>query len=193
MLRRHQRYLSTDDYLRTVYPKQPLLAIKQPPNLKQQLVRSKLKPQAGEQNCVEPCHKRSCETCEIICTDTTFNRYDKTHKTRGEFTCSSTNVVYLIRCAKGCEQGWYVGETSQTLRGRMNGHRRDIREDKRTAVSDHFNLAGHSVTDIRVSVLQGQLRDTRERRIAEMKIADHLETFTPKGLNRDHEFMSHYN
>ena len=157
------------------------------------MVRSKLKPATdSETNSVRPCLAARCETCARISTDTEFKRNGVTHTTKGQFTCASANLVYLIRCEKGCGQGWYVGETRQTLRGRMTGHRGDIREDRRTTVADHFNLGGHSVADMRISVLQGRLRNTRERKMAEQKLADFLDTFEPNGLNRDHEFMSHY-
>ncbi|XP_072354219.1 septin 5a isoform X1 [Scyliorhinus torazame] len=103
--------------------------------------------------------------------DTTITRENTTHQVRGTYSCNSANVVYLIRCRKGCPEAWYIGETMQTLRQRMNGHRAIMtRQECSLPVGEHFSSQGHSASDLWVSVLQGGLQDARQRRIAEQKL-----------------------
>ncbi|XP_067843025.1 X-ray repair cross-complementing protein 5 isoform X2 [Heptranchias perlo] len=93
---------------------------------------------------------------------------------------------------EGCPRAWYIGETMQTLRQRMNGHRATIaKQEGSLPVGEHFSSHGHSSTDLRVSVLQGGLRDTRQRKIVEQKLIAKFRTHED-GLNRDLGFMSRY-
>ncbi|XP_078092546.1 protein FAM210B, mitochondrial isoform X1 [Mustelus asterias] len=72
---------------------------------------------------------------------------------------------------KGCPEAWYVGETMQTLRRRMNEHCSTITmQECSFPVGEQFSSHGHSASDLRISVLQGGLHDTRQRRIAEQKL-----------------------
>ena len=140
----------------------------------------------------QPCHSNLCKTCQIIDTDAIISRENTIHQVHGTYTCNSANVVYLIRCRKGCPEAWYIGETMQTLRQRMNEHRSTItRQDCSLPVGEHFSGHGHLASDIRVSVLQGGLHDTRRRRIAEQRLIAMFRTHED-GLNRDLGFMSYY-
>ncbi|XP_067828955.1 uncharacterized protein [Heptranchias perlo] len=186
VLRSLQHVIDDDEHLAKAIPTPPLLAFKQPPNLKQTIVRSKLP--SFQENSIhdttQPCHGNLCKTYQIIDTDTTITREDTTHQVHGSYSCDSANVVYLIRCRKGCPRAWYIGETMQTLRQRMNGHRATIaRQEGSLPVGEHFSSQGHSATDLRVSVLQGGLRDTRQRKIVEQKLIAKFHTHED-GLNR---------
>ena len=118
-------------------------------------------------------------------------RGNTTFQVKGQHTCGSTDLVYLIRCRKDCPEAWYVGETEQTLRKRMNGHRATIRNCDPLPVAEHFNTAGHSTTDMPVNVLVGGLEDLRQRLTVEQRLIERLGTHEG-GLNRDRGFMSHY-
>ena len=102
-------------------------------------------------------------------------------------TCMSTNVVYLIHCAR-CDNK-YVGETGNTLRDRMNQHRSDIRKLGNTPVSEHFNKDGHAMRDLRVTILEsGPFSPDAEldpiyRRNKESIWIDKLKTAQPRGMN----------
>ncbi|XP_067859745.1 uncharacterized protein [Heptranchias perlo] len=117
VLRSLQHVIDDDEHLAKAIPTPPLLAFKQPTNLKQTIVRSKLP--SFQENSVhdttQPCHGNLCKTCQIIDTDTTITREDTTHQVHGSYTCDLANVVYLICCRKGCPGAWYIGETMQTL------------------------------------------------------------------------------
>ncbi|XP_072357570.1 uncharacterized protein [Scyliorhinus torazame] len=126
-----QHVIDDDEHLAKVIPKPPLLAFKQPRNLKRTIVCSKLPSlQNSDHDTTQPCHGNLCKTCQIIDMDTTITHENTTHQVRGTYSCDSANVVYLIRCRKGCPEAWYIGETMQTLRQRMNGHRATITSPK---------------------------------------------------------------
>uniref|UniRef100_A0A8C3HVR0 GIY-YIG domain-containing protein n=1 Tax=Chrysemys picta bellii TaxID=8478 RepID=A0A8C3HVR0_CHRPI len=43
----------------------------------------------------------------------------------------------------------YIGQTRQSLRKRINGHKSDIRNhNTQKPVGEHFNLSGHSMSDL---------------------------------------------
>ena len=78
----------------------------------------------------------NCKTCSIFNENHTFNSTvtgRKYHLNIGEdVTCSSTNLVYLLQC-NFCKLQ-YVGQTCQTLRERMGGHRSGICNDQESKV-----------------------------------------------------------
>ncbi|XP_078061688.1 uncharacterized protein LOC144487466 [Mustelus asterias] len=123
-------------------------------NLKQTIVRSKLPSlqENSDHDTTQPCHSNLCKTCRIIETDAIISRENTIHQVHGTYSCNSANVVYLIRCRKGCPEAWYIGETMQTLRQRMNEHRSTItRQDCSLPVGEHFSGHGHSASDLRLA------------------------------------------
>ena len=79
----------------------------------------------------------------------------------------------------------YIGETQHSLKHRFGEHVGYVRrEDTKKATGDHFNLPGHSQSDMTVSVLERiysqhpQYRKVRE--------SFHIEQFEllNKGINR---------
>ncbi|MEE6522349.1 hypothetical protein FKM82_020847 [Ascaphus truei] len=117
---------------------------------------------------------------------------NREYKIRGRFTCSSSNVVYLIMCMK-CPGGcYYIGETGQGLNKRMNLHRHSITRGRRDSpVGEHFSDSGHKMNDLRVAILKGNLKTPKERRLHEYKFMQLFGTLS-SGLNRDRNFMSYY-
>lgn len=191
-LRQTQHLIDSDPYLSEVLPQPPLLAIRQPPNLKRTLIRSKLPEPSPTQHGTRSCQKTRCRTCQLIDESTTVTRDNTTLTIHGKYTCNSTGVVYLIRCRKNCSDAWYIGETKQTLRERMNGHRATIRNCSTLPVGEHFSTHGHTESDIQLNILQGNLHTTHERRIAEQKLIAKFHTHD-NGLNKDLGFMARYN
>ena len=96
-------------------------------------------------------------------------------------------MVYLITC-NACLVS-YVGETGNQLRTRLNNHRSDIRHNNDTQVARHFNEAGHSHADLRITMLEsGPFSDdtsleTIYRRNCASKWITRLKTRQPGGLN----------
>ena len=86
----------------------------------------------------------------------------------------------------------YVGESCNTLRMRMNGHRQTIdHRNLDVPVGHHFNLPGHSLDDLNVLVLKDKLHNVNARRKAEVQFIFKFKTHVG-GLNRDIGFMANY-
>eukprot|EP00061_Rhincodon_typus_P014201 g41085.t1 len=74
VLRSLQHVIDDDEHLGKIIPMPPLLAFKQPPNLKQIIVRSKLSSLQDniDHNTIQPCHGNLCKTCQRFDMDTTI-------------------------------------------------------------------------------------------------------------------------
>ena len=83
-LRSLQHVIDEDEHLAKAIPTPPLLAFKQPHNLKQTIVRSKL-PSLQENNddTTQPCHSNLCKACQIINTDAIISRENTIHQVHG--------------------------------------------------------------------------------------------------------------
>ena len=72
-------------------------------------------------------------------------------------TCTTENVIYDLWCNKcrnspsakpGADQ--YTGKTENMASNRFNSHKSDINTGKLSkAVTDHFHLPGHSISDMK--------------------------------------------
>eukprot|EP00061_Rhincodon_typus_P005271 g24573.t1 len=189
-----QHIINDNEQLAKVFPTPLLFAFKQPPNLKQTIVHSKLFSLQDniDHNTTQPCIGNLCKTYQIINMDTTISRGNTTHRVDGRYSCDSANVVYLIRCRQGCPGVWYIGETMQTLRQQMNGQCATIaRQGCSLPVGEHINGQGHSASDLRVNAFQGGPRDTQQRRVTEQRL---ITKFSPHedSLNQDLGFMLLY-
>ena len=73
------------------------------------------------------CEAQGCKTCPTICAadSTKCHTTGKVHPVQVSAMCKTTDVIYVISCLKCGKQ--YVGETSQALHLRMNGHRSEDR------------------------------------------------------------------
>lgn len=91
----------------------------------------------------KPCNNDKCTLCKnhLLVTshikDTRFNyhQFDKT------LTCQSSNIIYAIKCIY-CDL-LYVGQTSNSLTTRFNGHKSSIRNNKDTQLNKHFQILFH--------------------------------------------------
>jgi hypothetical protein len=161
-----------------------LLAYKIDKNLKQLLVKSKL-----ESNTVGSfiaCRQINCKTCKTHTHNDTLFHSTKTRKTyniKGVSSCNTKNIVYLITCKK-C-QLQYVGETSRTLRERLNEHRSAIKtKNINSPIGIHFNLANHSITDLGIIIIEKITHDNSSlRKNCEKHWQRKLKTIYPHGLN----------
>ncbi|XP_073199614.1 dymeclin isoform X3 [Lepidochelys kempii] len=87
----------------------------------------------------------------------------------------------------------YIGQTGQSLRKRINGHKSDVKNyNIHKPVGEHFNLSGHAITDMKVAILkQKNFKSRLQRETAELEFICKLDTIN-LGLNRDLEWLSHY-
>ena len=106
----------------------PVLALRQPPNLKTLLVRSKLpsvQPSISQGN--SPCGNARCRICRVMITSAVVNVPGGNMKLHpGQFSCNTSNVVYFLKCDL-CSLGNYIGETRTSFRLRFNNHKSSIR------------------------------------------------------------------
>ena len=107
----------------------PVCAYRQPPKLKQMLVKSNLSripTLVGNSKCMKP----RCQFCDILDTQKKLQIPGTSSIIQpGNYNCDSCDIIYLLMCSK-CDSGNYIGETSNRLRFRLNNHR-SIRDNSR--------------------------------------------------------------
>ena len=103
-------------------------------------------------------------------------------------SCKSSNVIYSLNCTK-CRHLLYIGETGCPLHRRINCHRSDGSHDDKV-VYQHFQLPGHSPSDMKVQILEKVHQEFGTTKLAkpvrervELKWLNELCTAAPYGLN----------
>ena len=105
---------------------------------------------------VDRCNRRRCANCPVVQplrffqSSLTNRRY--TVISTCDLSCSTTNVIYLISCAK-CDQQ-YVGETKRKVSEWLSGHRSSIKKHANTFIARHFNLPGHTMDDFKIQPIE---------------------------------------
>ena len=145
------------------------------------------------------CNARRCLTCHHISCKSTItssingNRYgiqiDK------DVDWNSSHLIYVITWeARGCG-AQYVGETSQSLKGRFRSHSFKIRNNSRRKYKnflyDHFIKYNHSIENVTITPVEilskqpgDSKNDMKKRRLsAELNWIKRLQTPYPLGLN----------
>ena len=138
IIRKHLSLLDIDDSLKQLCPANIFSIIfKRNKNLKEILAPSKyLNPKNSRKNCITSCYK--CDICKIYMVfDRTFKctATGKLYYIKGEMSCESTNLIYLITCVKCLEQ--YVGSAIK-FKSRFRIHKSDTKTKK-----DHCETARH--------------------------------------------------
>ena len=102
-----------------------------------------VKPKNSE-NCITSCKK--CDICKNdLLTDNTFKCKvnGRFYKVRGNLSCNSSNVIYLISC-KNCEDQ-YIGSAID-FKARIRNHKSDIKTKKGgCGTARHFNTKCYDV------------------------------------------------
>lgn len=179
---KHWSILSRDPLVGEYFPDPPLVAYQRHKNLRDMLVHSKLRSSSSKPG-TAPCNTPRCLVCPFIDSINTVRGHNKHFTVNRSFTCTSTNLVYVIRCAR-CNI-LYVGETGRAFSVRIKEHLADIRHERESRqVASHFLSEHHSMTDFRTQVLWGVHGDLLDRRNLESWLIDHLGTMDPHGLNR---------
>ena len=153
ILHNHWHIIDTDPKLKAVFKEPPKLVFRRSPNLRDQLIRSYTPPpipttflsntSPGNYKC------SNCAQCGYTtkCTTFTHPHSGKVLNIKGVISCSTTFVVYLIKCPCGLA---YIGKTTRALRTRISEHRSNIRcGDMSKPVAAHFKKMGHSITSLR--------------------------------------------
>ena len=147
---------------------------------------------SSSQAIVSKCGSNKCLCCSSLNCDIIFKSNSTGRKfifnKRGSFNCKTKNVIYLITC-KTCNLQ-YVGQTTQALHCRLNGHRNSIlHQNRNTFLTKHFRGDDHSIHDISIQII-----DAVDSGNDKSKIVDELNkkedffirtlnTLSPLGLN----------
>ncbi|XP_060137726.1 uncharacterized protein LOC132593050 isoform X8 [Zootoca vivipara] len=185
IIRDLQPLLDNDSSLSQALGGRPFIAYRQPPNLNQLLTHNNTTTRLNMDTGTRACNEPRCQLCCHIHLDNIITGPNNIqHTISGLFNCSSSNIVYAIKCQQ-CPSALYIGQTGQTLRQRINGHKSDIRNHKtEKPVGEHFNLPGHSIQDLKAAVLlQENFRNRQEREDAKLELITKLKTMEPPGMN----------
>ena len=134
------------------------------------------------------CGRSRCNTCAHTNASLTINTPGGHITITSKYTCTSYNVVYLIKC-RTCNKA-YIGEAGRRLGDRFREHLRSTRQTNTyLPVGRHFASPGYASTDMLVSVIHSGFRDTQDRRRFEARMIFKHKTLHPGGLNTDFAFL----
>ena len=137
-----------------IFVRPPIYASKQPPNLRNILIRNAITD--NECECNKPCVKHMWNDCKDINSATNVLINHKTVKP-GNHSCDSANAVYLIHCQK-CPEAQYIGETGGNFRHRFNNHTHSIRQKKLLSLPLHFIADYHNINDLKFAFWRAILK-----------------------------------
>ena len=183
---KHWTIIESSERLQHIFREKPLLAYRRPKNLKDHLVRAKVKTSRGEIPGCYKCSGRLCNLCNMLKEGETFasRKSGISFNIHRRFDCRSTNVIYLLTCKECGIQ--YIGETNN-FRLRMNNRKSHIGHKENNPVARHYNLANHSIQSLEIMIIDGNPSWSRnERQERERFWMRQLQTLTPDGLNEKH-------
>ena len=167
MLAKNWNILHTNLDMANIFQDRPMVAFKRRPTLRDILTSSSVQfPYQETQDIItnpQVCKKSPgrCTCCPmisgedyLICTNTN-HKYDKLPiPTKGYLTCNISNIIYCITCKKCKKQN--IGQSSRALGQRIYEHIYSVRFPlpKKTPVSTYFSSSGHSVKDLKFSVVE---------------------------------------
>ena len=180
------RILSTDQQTRDIFPQPPVVAYKRVLSLR--ILVHTTDSSSTEEPGSHACQRPRCHTFQLITPLTEIQGPKSTFTIRDHFTCMSENLVYCISCRR-CSH-IYIGETGRSLCSRSGEHLRSIRNNTpRFPMAQHFNSAGHSITDVQVRVMRLCLGCNILRKQLEMRLIFQLGTVQPDGLNINFKYV----
>ena len=179
--------LKDDPTLGDLFSSIPRIAYSRMPNIRDTLVRSRLRPPGplpAYPIGMNRCSKSMCRACPYLWTQPLVpNPNGVDFRIKRSFHCQLENLVYVILCQR-CGK-IYIGETKFSLEHRFSQHLGNIRRDDGTPVSNHFlHSQGHSKDDMRVSVIWKIHGDTVDRKVTESWLISTMNTMEPFGLNK---------
>ena len=182
IIKRNARILGSDSDIGCAFQNNIMMAYKNCPNLKKQLVRASLP--TGELPGTFPCGRLRCETCEFVDNQTTvvgpMGNYDVKHS----YSCTSTDVVYALTCMN-CD-ALYIGETGRLLGTRFREHVNSVkRKDFRCEVAVHMHECCNG--DSNLLSVRGlcTVHEAGSRKCREAGLIRSLGTLIPFGMNKE--------
>ena len=155
---KHFPILQSSNRCKKVFSEKPFIAYRRPCNLRDFLVKAKVKNTQTQQTSpprIKKCNPKKCKTCSFIqdgLSSCTFKNIGQVHHVKQTIACASKSLIYMIQCRK-CKNNpnapaEYIGQTKRALRDRFGEHRRAIQNKTTGAVPQHFNQKRHKLTDI---------------------------------------------
>ena len=172
ILQKHWRSLILqNENMKEILPQPPMVAYKQPQNLKGVLCRAKVpkKPKVTRAarhvtTGLSKCFKPYCAMCPFIntCPLVKASNSSEILQMKSSYNCFTKSVIYVITCKK-C-QAQYVGQTGRHLKERIAEHIQNIKSKTKTPVGQHFNKQGHSLQQLSVQVIEEEKTQSKLRR-----------------------------
>ena len=182
--------VSRDKYLGDVFPSPPLTAYKRQPNIRSHIIRAAVSkgpsryPQRNQRSMTK-CNIQDCTACPFIKEGKEVKINGVSWRINKQLNCKTYNIVYAIICKKDNCKEVYIGETKHMLKFRLAQHRGYVQnKDNSKATGQHFNMPGHSLADLMVTIIeQVKKSDTLYRKEREEY---HIRSFNTlhKGINR---------
>ena len=180
--------VSQDPYLNEVFSQPPLTAFRRQRNIRDHLIRAKVptdpKPYPSRRiRGMKKCGK-NCSACPYIKEVKSLKINQNEWKINQSLDCEISNCIYLIECKKHDCNMKYVGETKRILKFRLAEHRGYVNNNDDTATGEHFNMPGHSLSDLTVTILERvKSTDDLYRKEREKYFIRKFNTYY-RGLNR---------
>ena len=101
-------------------------------------------------------------------------------------SCDTFNCIYMIQCKKNRCDERYIGQTKRLIKLRIAEHRGYVTNQvMNRATGSHFNLPGHSLADLKLTILeQVKYQDEDYRKEREIYFINKFNTFY-QGINRE--------
>ena len=178
-----------DPYLAETFPQPPMVAYRRPENLRDKLIRSKVPPPQPSRPKRKLPGMTKCNRCPIcpfvkVGKSVKSTASNKTVNINEPVNCQTRNAIYCINCKKCSMQ--YIGECERSLQKRFSDHRGYVTNKiLKKATGQHFNLPGHSISDMEVTILEKVFnKDSQFRRAREKNYIQDFNT-KYKGMNRN--------
>ena len=140
-----------------MFKEPPITAFRRQQNIKNHIIRAKvarpIRPypksyQMGMKKCGNNCNARPC-----IKEGRDFQINETKWKVTKQLNCNSYNLVYGIFCKKENCQEVFIGETKRMLKQCLADHRGYVTNNvTSTPTGEYFNLPGHSLVDLSITV-----------------------------------------
>ena len=195
--------ITKNEHLKKIFTAPPMPALRQPPNLRNIICKSKLfdkdrmetsEDKIGWQKCENKENaKNPCRICAYTFDDTkkiTSKGNNTTHTIKGNLSCKTSNGIYYWYCknttCKLAPHNEYVGKTKRSYQERKYNHICYIRSKKTDEVSGkHFCQKDHTIHDMKGLLIE----KVHSRNPVTLKFREHyyinkFDTFR-NGLNRE--------
>ena len=186
---KHWRTMTQDPLMKEIFSEPPLIAYKRQRNIGDKIFRAKVCPNIpyprrnlrGMKKCQKECH-----VCSYIQERKSVKSGKFTWSINDHVDCNTENIIYLIQCDReNCKENKYIGESERAFHERLNEHRGYInRKDTRYATGEHFNQPGHSLHNMKGTILEKvKSNDPLYRKEREKYFIQKFNSYH-KGMNR---------